>query len=339
MPTAVCIGETMAMLTPALREPLYEATELLFGIGGAESNVAMGLASMGVDAHWVGRVGSDGFGTRILRDLQAHGVGTEGVEVDLERPTGLYVKVPAMDGPADDEDSVLYYRQGSAASAMSPDTLDNPAVLALMDQATLIHLSGITAALSPACLALSRTVLKAPRDGRTISFDVNWRPTLWAEQDRTILRELADLADLVLVGRDEAEHAFGSGDEAELRSLLPEPSMIVIKNSDVSAVALGRDGTRVEVTALTVDVVDAVGAGDAFAAGCLSGLLLGLDAEGCLRRGHISACCTLIVKGDRGPLPPEEEMTRILGLSDMEWASTTLAEGRFTAVHTGTVAT
>jgi 2-dehydro-3-deoxygluconokinase len=94
MSSAVCIGETMAMLTPAPGGPLHLADELLFGIDGTESNVVMGLAAMGVQAHRVGRVGRDGFGTRTLNDLQAHGVGISDVEMDARRPTGLYVKVP-----------------------------------------------------------------------------------------------------------------------------------------------------------------------------------------------------------------------------------------------------
>ncbi|MCZ2403384.1 sugar kinase [Paenarthrobacter sp. Z7-10] len=361
MPSAVCIGETMAMLTPRAA-PLHEATELLFGIGGAESNVAMGLSSMGLPAHWIGRVGRDGFGTRILNDLRAHGVGTSGVEVDPVRPTGLYVKVPAVtpagdpsvvvpadpgigdkegiggrvggppvlgqaDGPAAGMSSVIYYRSGSAASAMGPATLANPAVASLLREAALIHLSGITAALSEDCAELSRAILRAERKGRIISFDVNWRPALWAGRDASILAELANLADVVLMGRDEAELAFGTDDESRLRRLLPDPEVLVIKNADISATALCRDGSRVDVPALRVEVVEPVGAGDAFAAGYLSGMALGLDQKSCLRRGHLSAASTLIVNGDRGALPPAHMVAAILAGSDEEWAAMRMMAG------------
>jgi 2-dehydro-3-deoxygluconokinase len=321
MLSAVCLGETMAMLTPAQGVPLHLASELHCGIGGAESNVAMGLAAMGLEAHWVSRVGNDGFGLRILNELKDHGVDVSGVEVDSVRPTGVYVKVPAQDSNPDVGSSVLYYRQGSAASAMGRETLANPAVASLLDQARLIHLSGITAALSPDCLDMLEVLLTGPRDGRTISFDVNWRASLWDGQNRGVLQRLANLADVVLVGKDEAEHAFGTTDEAQLRRLLPDPEVLVIKNEAISAISLNRNGTRVEVPALSVAVVEPVGAGDSFAAGYLSGLLFGLDQKASLRRGHVAAACTLTVHGDRGPLPSAEELAAILDSSDSDWAA------------------
>ncbi len=318
----------MAMLTPTHQVPLAEATELFYGVGGAESNVAMGLAAMGVDSHWVGRVGHDGFGTRILNDLSAHSVGVTGVEIDSERATGLYVKIPASANSASGESSVLYYRQGSAASAMGPEMLDNPSVTALLTHAGLVHLSGITAALSPSCRQMLAALLSAPRNGRLISFDVNWREALWAHEDKAILRTLANQSDVVLVGADEALPAFGTNDEAELRALLPDPSVIVLKNAHTSAIALMHDGERVEVPSLRVSVLEPVGAGDAFAAGYLSGMLFGLDQRSSLRRGHVSAAATLTVPGDRGPLPAPEILNQILACSEEDWAATHVAPGR-----------
>jgi 2-dehydro-3-deoxygluconokinase len=334
MLSAVCLGETMAMLTPVQAVPLHQATELHCGIGGAESNVAMGLAAMGLDAHWVGRVGRDGFGTRILRELRDHGVGVAGVEVDDSLPTGLYVKVPAQESDPDGGSSVLYYRQGSAASVMGRATLANPTVHSLLEDAALIHLSGITAALSPECLELLEAILTAPREGRIISFDVNWRAALWAGRDRSALQRLANLADIVLVGKDEAEHAFGTTDEAELRRMLPGPQVLVIKNAAISAIALTRGdaaggGTREEVPALSVAVVEPVGAGDSFAAGYLSGVLFGLGQKASLRRGHVAAACTLTVHGDRGPLPDAAQLSGILESSDDDWAAIHVEDGHF----------
>ncbi|SDJ09306.1 2-dehydro-3-deoxygluconokinase [Arthrobacter cupressi] len=333
----------MAMLTPVNGVPLHRADELHCSIGGAESNVAMGLAAMGLDAHWVGRVGHDGFGTRIIEDLRDHGVGVSGVELDPGLPTGLYVKVPAQETDPDAGSSVLYYRQGSAASAMAPATLANPAVAELIAKAGLIHLSGITAALSADCRALLEILLKAPRNGRLITFDVNWRAALWAGpntagQDKSVLRQLANLADIVLVGKDEAGHAFGTTDEGELRALLPDPAVVVIKNEAISAIALHRDGRRDEVPALSVEVVEPVGAGDSFAAGFLSGVLFGLSQKASLRRGHAAAACTLTVHGDRGPLPPADELASILDCSDAQWAGIRVSAGHFDVPAEGSVA-
>lgn len=326
MPTAVCLGETMAMLTPEPGVTLDGAETLHVGIGGAESNVAVGFASLGLDSHWVSRVGRDGFGDRILSELASHGVGLSGVEIDSARPTGLYVKLPRTPtAPA----SVLYYRRGSAASAMSPALLEEPHVAPLLAKAALLHVSGITAALSEDSLALLEAVLSRPRRGCKVSFDVNWRPALWEGRDRSVLRSLANQADIVLVGKDEAEHALGTGDETEIRALLPDPETVVVKNESTSAIALGRNGERREVPSLTVDVVEPVGAGDAFAAGYLSGVILGLDQTASLRRGHAAAACTLVVPGDHGPLPAPAILERILACSDETWAAASVSREGF----------
>lgn len=144
------------------------------------------------------------------------------------------MKIPAAAQSDSEESSVLYYRKGSAASAMSPAMLDNPAVATLLAQAGLIHLSCITAALSPECRALLTGILTLPRNGRLVSFDVNWRGALWANEDKAILRTPANQSDVVLVGADEATPAFGTNDtndtndEARLRAMLPDPAVIVL---------------------------------------------------------------------------------------------------------------
>ncbi len=288
----------------------------------------MGLAAMGVDAHWVGRVGHDGFGTRILNELASHDVGVSGVVRDDTRATGLDVKIPAAAQSDAEESAVLYYRQGSAASAMSPAMLDNPAVATLLAQAGLIHLSGITATLSPGCRALLAGILALPRNGRLVSFDVNGRAALWANEDKAILRTLANPSDVVLVGADEAMPALGTNDEAGLRAMLPDPAVIVLKNAHTSAIALMRDGGRAEVPSLSISVLEPVGAGDAFAAGYLSGMLFGLDQRSSLLRGHLSAAATLTVPGDRSPLPSTAALEKILARSAADWSATHVAPGR-----------
>ena len=211
---------------------------------------------------------------------------------------------------------------------MSPALLSNPTVAQLLKDASLIHLSGITAALSEDCRAMLHAILSAPRMHAMISFDVNWRAALWSGQDKTVLAHLANLADVVLVGADEAELAFGTSDEGELRALLPQPAVLVIKNADTSAIALERDGARIEVPALSVEVLEPVGAGDAFAAGYLSGQMFGLDQRSSLRRGHLSAACTLTVPGDRGPLPDVEVLDAILACAEDDWAATRVSPTR-----------
>ncbi|PRA03006.1 2-keto-3-deoxygluconate kinase [Arthrobacter sp. MYb229] len=323
MSDVICLGETMAMVTPANGSALHHAHEMALAMGGAESNVALGLAAMGVDVSWVSRVGADDFGSRITEELNAGGVDTSLVESDDRRPTGLYVKAPAHDrSPA----KVLYYRAGSAASAMDRAFLRHPSRATALRAVKLIHLSGITAALSDSCAEMMLELCSAPRQAR-ICFDVNWRSQLWQGRDASLLQKLANKADVVMVGLDEAELAFGTSDEQRIRQLLPDPSILVLKNESTSAIALTPEG-RFEVPSLQVDVIEPVGAGDSFAAGFLSGLLAGLTTHRALRRGHLAAACTLTVRADRGDLPPAEVISHLLQLQESQWSGTVLsAEG------------
>jgi 2-dehydro-3-deoxygluconokinase len=332
---AVCIGETMALLVPEQPLPLERVTSFQHAFGGAESNVARGLVALGVPTAWISRVGADGFGRRITEALAADGVDTGAVAVDPHRPTGLYVKEIGTRGDGTGS-RMHYYRRGSAASALGPGLLDEPAVRSRLDRAGLVHVSGITAALSDSALALLRRLVadrapggdrrsdRAPAGaGPLISFDLNWRPALWRDPDRdpAVLRELAAAADLVLCGADEAEAVFGTGDPLELRALLPGPGTLVVKDDSSAATAVDRDGTVTVQPALRVRVVEPVGAGDAFAAGYLAGTLRGYGQTGRLRLGHLTAAATLVVSGDHGAPPPAPAVERLLAAGPEEWAA------------------
>ncbi|MFJ9824715.1 sugar kinase [Streptomyces sp. NPDC101160] len=315
-PEAVCLGESMAVLVPDRPGALDTVESFRVAVGGAESNVACGLARLGIASAWVSRVGSDGFGKRLTAELAACGVDVSGVAVDPARPTGLYVK------ELGEQSRMHYYRSGSAASALDPSALADPATARLLTGTRLLHLTGITPALSDGCLGLVRALLATKRPGRTISFDLNWRPALWRDRDPAVLRELMDAADVLLLGADEAEAAFGVGDPRELRAMFPSPTTLVVKDSGHLVTALDRDGTAVTERALTVEVVEPTGAGDGFAAGYLAATLRGLDPRTRLRLGHLTAACALTTHGDHGETFPEYVITALLGSSAEEWAAT-----------------
>ncbi|MEU2251336.1 sugar kinase [Streptomyces sp. NPDC019224] len=224
-PEAVCLGESMVTFLPSRPGRLADVPSFGRGIGGAESNVACALAAAGHRTAWVSRVGADGFGDHLVEAVAAYGVDTSFVRRDPHRPTGIYFRT-ATDRAAEVHE-VAYYRAGSAASAMSPGNVPHEALLA----GRVLHLSGITAALSADCLALLRE-LTAVRPGRPlISFDVNHRPGLWRGTDTSprVLLELARRADLVFVGEDEAEEAWGIVGAEAIRAAMPEPAMVVVK--------------------------------------------------------------------------------------------------------------
>ncbi|MCG6498153.1 sugar kinase [Kitasatospora sp. A2-31] len=329
-PAAVCVGESMAALLPDRPGPLESVEGFRLSVGGAESNVAGALAALGVPSAWISRVGDDGFGRRLLAELAARGVDVSAVAVDRNRPTGLYLKeVGGSTGGRHDlgpgRSRLHYHRRGSAASALSPALLDDPAAARLLAGARLLHLSGITAALSDDCLALLRALLADRRPGRLVSFDLNWRPALWRERDPAVLPPLLNACDLLLLGADEAEEAFGTGDAHALRRLFPSVATVVVKDAARTATALDRDGTAVTEPALAVQVVEATGAGDAFAAGYLAATLRGLDQRRRLRLGHLSAACALTAHGDQPELPPGPVVAALLDASPQEWAATAVS--------------
>ncbi len=203
---------------------------------------------------------------------------------------------------------------------MGPDVLDDHR----LKSAAVLHLTGVTPALSPSCRNLVTTALTVPAAERpyAISFDVNHRPALWPPGTAaTVLRELADLADITFVGLDEAQELWGADlQPADVRALLPGPRLLVVKDGGHAAIAFGEEGVRI-VPALDTDVVEPVGAGDAFAAGVLTGLLRGEGMERALRLGHITAASALKVTADHGPLPDGSRIDRLLALSTDEWAA------------------
>lgn len=286
-PELLAVGETMAMVAPLDGGPLVDALEFRMDAGGAESNVAVHLAALGRRAAWFSRLGADAVGDRVLRQLDRHGVDVTRVERDPEHPTGLYVKDPGH--------GVRYYRAGSAASRLDAPDADTVA----LDGVGILHVSGITAAISATASAfLDALVARASDAGVTVSFDVNHRPALWPATDAaTRLRELASRADVVFVGRDEAESLWGAATADDIRALLPDPAELVVKDGDVGATLFDADAARF-VPALRVDVLEAVGAGDAFAGGYLAARLAGAGAEERLRAGHERAALVLQTTSD-----------------------------------------
>jgi 2-dehydro-3-deoxygluconokinase len=315
-PAAICIGEAMIMLAGETGVPLEDIETFRRSVGGAECNVSGGLAALDIPTAWLSRLGDDGFGRHVLRDLQARGVEVGGVEIDPVRPTAMYVK-ESLDGRS----RMHYYRTGSAASAMTPSFLDRPAVRDRLAQAKLVHTTGITAAISDTAALMLDSLAEQQHDF-TLSVDLNWRPALWRDKDPAPLWRLLRAADVVLIGADEALVFAGTKDPDELRELLGPRSTLVLKDDAHTALVLEPDGRRTEVPALTVEVVEPVGAGDAFAAGFLAGTLQGLPMEQRLRLGHLSAAAVLAVPEDHAaPLDPVLRRT-LLTCSDEEWATT-----------------
>lgn len=311
-PDVVTIGETMVMFAPVEPVPLTQAKSLAMYAGGAESNVATYLAELGHRVRWASRLGDDPFGELILRKLEDSGVDTQAVVRVPGGRTGVYVKDTHAGSTA-----VYYYRDLSAARGLTPAVLRDP----LLDGARILHLSGVTAAISDSSREMVLTGVRERRDpSRLVSFDVNYRPVLWpVETAAPLLAEVADRSDLVFVGSDEARSLWGCRTPADVRTVLPNPDTVVVKDGAVGAYSFGPGGD-VFIPSPRVRVVEPVGAGDAFAAGYLAALLDGRTEEIRLRLGHLLAAAALSVTSDHGSLPSHVWLGEHLELSASAWA-------------------
>ena len=303
-PYVLTLGETMALMRADQAGPLAHAATLSLGIGGSESNVAIGLQRLGVQAVWCGRVGADPLGQLVAREIRAEAVDVR-VTVDDLAPTGLMLK----ERRTPDLQRVSYYRSGSAGSRLSPADLDR----GLIRNAGLLHVTGITPALSEsAAAALIAAVAAARAACVPVSFDLNYRAGLWSrEAARTAYRDLIPLADIVFAGVDEAGIAVGAapGPE-ELAGRLAElgPRQAVIKMGADGACALV-DGTLHHQAAVPVAVVDTVGAGDAFVAGYLAEFMAGAAPAARLYTAVCTGAFACLVPGDWEGFPRREELS------------------------------
>lgn len=304
-PRVVTLGETMALMHSPGVGSLAHVPTVDVGVGGAESNAAIGLSRLGIHAAWLSRVGDDELGRRVVREIRAEGVEVIGV-ADPERPTGLMIK----SHPVANSTAVRYYRAGSAASALTP--ADLPA--GLIEDAEVLHLSGITPVLGDTARHTVRAALERARSaGVRVSFDVNFRATLATrEQAAPIFAEIAAGADIVFGGPEELSLLLDAAagpdpypvptspdDEEQLLRALAAQGIgeVVDKRGPDGAWALV-DGELTEAAGHRVDVVDTVGAGDAFVAGYLSAHLEGLGVAERLARANACGAFMCMSPGD-----------------------------------------
>ena len=264
MSDVITLGETMGMFESVELGRLSQARDFRLRIGGAESNVAIGLARLGARVRWVGRVGADELGGRVSRELRAEGVEVRAIVDDVAQ-TGLMIKSRPISGVT----AVTYYRGGSAGSRLSPDDVDADEIAS----ARILHLSGITPALSSdAARAVEFAIECARSAGVPVSFDVNHRSSLWRDRDASpIYRRLVEGADILFAGEDEARLIVDAEDVSGLADQLAAlgPSQVVIKRGALGCHAR-IDGVHSDVAAVPIVAVDTVGAGDAFVAGYLA---------------------------------------------------------------------
>lgn len=310
-PDVVAIGEMMGLLDPDADGPLEDVPGYRLRIAGAEGNVLINLAHLGHRTAFVSAVGVDPFGRLVTRTLSEQGVNTDHVVVDPAAPTGVFFKERLGDG----QRRVYYYRGRSAAARLTPADVD----LERLGLPRVLAVSGVTLGLGDGggLSDVARTAMSwaaASRDC-VVVFDPNLRPSLWdGPRAAAEFGDILPLIDVLLAGRD------------ELATLMPDletdDAAQHLSCSGVDAVVL-KDGARGavvhqagEVTTISPfpieRVVDSVGAGDAFAAGVISGLLHGWSVQDGARLGAVLGARAVTVSGDWEGIGAGEDARHLL---------------------------
>lgn len=300
----VTLGEAMVQLTPKQSGMLRHARQFERFVGGAEANVAIGIVRLGRKAGWISRVGADEFGACVRSVIRGEGVDTTRVREDETAPTGVYFK----ERRRADLTRVYYYRDGSAASRLSPSDLDPDYI----GQAEYLHLTGITPALSDRCRESVWEALRIAEDRDVaVSLDPNVRRKLWSEDEaRTVLREMLPHIHTVLTGAGEATLLTDEEEPVDAARELQAlgPTQVVVRLGENGALGLDEDGTVERRESIDVEVVDVVGAGDAFTAGYLAGQLRGWTVGQSLRLGNVAGGLATTVYGDSEGIPTWEDV-------------------------------
>lgn len=303
----ITIGETMVSLVSREHKRLQYGPALGMYIAGAESNTAIGVRKLGHSATFITRIGDDSLGQFILRMIRAEGVDTSYVKVDPEYPTGIMYK----EALPNNKTAVHYYRENSAASRLNISDIPKETIT----KAKIIHLTGITPVLSESCRQMVFDVMDiAVSGGCAISFDPNIRKKLWKNHDHSpLMKELISRSSYVLIGLKEASELYGTDDVKRLSDLIFSSGMvqfIAIKNGSKGAWVCDHFQQLI-IPPVPCNSIDSVGAGDAFNAGFLTGVLEKRPLEECGSIGAIAGALATETKGDIEGLPSRQDIQNV----------------------------
>jgi 2-dehydro-3-deoxygluconokinase len=310
----VCFGELLLRLSAPSHELLLQSDVLKAHFGGAEANVAVGLACLGHETAMVSRAPAHRLGDAAIEYLRRHGVDTAGVARGGDR-LGLYFLAPGAGLRASE---IVYDRTGSSLATIEAGFFDWPK---LLEGADRLHLSGITPALGPGPAALALEAAQAARAaGVLISFDGNYRARLWEAWDskpREVLTRLVDHADILFGNHRDVALLLGgpfSGDGEDRRREAAEAAFDVFPNLRlIASTARHAEAADVNRLAARIDsrergfqtedvmisgIVDRIGAGDAFAVGVLHALHSGGGEAETARTGLALAALKHSLPGD-----------------------------------------
>lgn len=313
MPEVVTLGEIMVMFMPTDTGPLRHINFFQKFVAGAEGNFAIGVVRMGLSAGFIGRVGNDEFGKFIINVLRGEGVDVSKVKIDNNAPTGIFFVQRGF--PIPNRSIMIYYRKGSAGSKLCLDDLDAEYI----GNAKLLHVTGITPALSHSCFEAVKSAIEIAQEYKTkISLDTNIRLKLWSKQKaRETLIPLIRKADIIITDTHDSEILVKENNVQKIIKKYRDlgPSVVVIKMGEKGALA-ATETAIVQKPAYDVPFVDEIGAGDAFSAGFISCLLKGLPIDKALEIANAAGALVVTSKGNIENIPSMEEIQEFLKVNN-----------------------
>lgn len=312
-PDVLGVGEVLALLEPRETGALEDVASFVLRVAGAEVNLLVGVARQGHRAALLSAVGDDPFGRYVRRTLRAEGVDLSQLHTDADRRTGVFFK----ELTPEDRRRVFYYRDGSAASALAPEVLER----AMARRPRLVAVSGLTLGLGDRDAGLAATaraaLAAARRAGAGTVFDANLRPGLFTgDVAAEVFEDVVGDVDLLLAGRDELQVLLPGSDDpivAAERALRLGCRGVIVKDGGRGSTVVEADGVH-HVPALPVpEVVDPVGAGDAFGAGVVAGQLRGWSLLDAARLGSVLGAQVVASRGDWEGIPDAVTSQRLLG--------------------------
>lgn len=298
----VTIGEPMAEFS-ALGGERYGLS-----FSGDAVNVSISSSRLGFHSSLLSSVGDDYFGRAMIKHLEWEGVDTAGIRIDKGGYTGAYFITILGQG----EHEFTYFRRSSSASNFAISEKE----LRIVERGSVLHVSGIAQAIGPkARRSVLMAAKRASASGVAVSYDVNFRPSLWSRDSALrAMEEVSDYVDLLFISSEDWSLMHGDEMPAEkiARTLTGEGYGTVIVKSGAKG-SFGIDGTvRHRQRSYPVRVIDATGAGDAFDAGFICASLSGLDFGKAMERASINAGLKCTRKGGIRGLPTLRQLEAAL---------------------------
>lgn len=309
-PGVICLGEALIDFIPTDSSN----SQFIKSPGGAPANVAVGLAKMGIDSYFAGKLGEDVMGRFLFDTLQSFGVKTEMISFTKEAKTGVVFVTNSSNG----ERAFDFYINPAADQLLEEADIKED----LFEKASVLHYGSISLIGESARRATYRAVNTAGEKQMLLSFDPNIRPALWPSIEEAVeqIKEMLPKADIVKVSEEELELISGEAEEERALQQMQKyniPVLIITKGELGSTLIVGKEKWNVPVE--KVDAVDTTGAGDAYVSGLLSAIiekgrsiqhLSKEDWMDIARAASVSGGLAASVKGAMAALPTREDVNR-----------------------------